>query len=136
MAASTHEADSIAVSSAADESVWLRSLLLECGFVIPSISGFYEMPSSKETPTDFRSYAALIPPSPLYGGNLGSIFISNNPQTPGKDKHTQVRFFKHRGNVKNGQLRIKFIGTKDNSSLTSLRRPCCVLNSKRFVLCA
>ena len=27
-----------------------------------------------------------------------------------------MRFFKHRGNVKNGQLRIKFIGTKDNVS--------------------
>ena len=104
------------MSSAADESVWLRSLLLECGFVIPSLSGFYEMPSSKETPTDFRWYAALIPPSPLYGGNLGSVFTSNNPQTPGKDKHTQVRFFKHRGNVRNGQLRIKFIGTKENVS--------------------
>ena len=87
------------MSSAADESVWLRSLLLECGFVIPSISGFYELPSSKETPTDFRSYASLIPPSPLYGGKIGSIFTSNNPQTPGKDKHMQVRFFKHRGNV-------------------------------------
>jgi len=52
----------------------------------------------------------------LYGGNLGSIFTSNNPQTPGKDKHMQVRFFKHRGNVKSGQLRIKFIGTKENIS--------------------
>ena len=102
--------------SAADKSVWLRSLLLEYGFAIPSISGFYEMPSSKETPTDFRSYAALIPPSPMHGGNLGSIFTSNNPQTPGKDKHMQVRFFKHRDNVKNGQLRIKFIGTKGNAS--------------------
>jgi len=49
-AASTHEAELIAMFSAADESNWLRSLLLECGFVIPSISGFYEMPSSKETP--------------------------------------------------------------------------------------
>ena len=86
------------------------------GFVIPSISGFYEMPSSKETPTDFRSYAALIPPPPLYGANLGSIFTSNNPQTPGKDKHMQVRFFKRRGNVKNGQLKIKLIGTKDDVS--------------------
>ena len=53
-AANTHEAELIAMSSAADESVWLRSLLLECGVVIPSISGFYELPSSKETPTDFR----------------------------------------------------------------------------------
>ena len=28
----------------------------------------------------------------------------------------QVRLFKYRGNVKNGQLRIKFIGIKDNVS--------------------
>ena len=56
------------MSSAADESVWLRSLLLECGFVIPPISG--EVPSNTETPTGFRSYAALIPPSPLHDGNL------------------------------------------------------------------
>ena len=46
-AASTREAELITMSSTADESVWLRSLLLECGFVIPSISGFYEKPSSK-----------------------------------------------------------------------------------------
>ena len=77
--ASTHEAKLIAMSSAADESVWLRSPLLKCSFAIPSISGFYEMSSSRETPTDFRSCAALIPPSPLYGENLGSIFTSNNP---------------------------------------------------------
>ena len=50
-AASTLEAEPIAVSSAAGENVWLRSLLLKCGFVIPSISGFYEMPSSTERPT-------------------------------------------------------------------------------------
>ena len=104
------------MSSAADESGWLRSPLLECGFVIPLISGFYEMPSSKETPTDFRSYAGLIPPSPLYGDNLGSIFTSNNPPTSGKDKHMQMRLFKYRGNFKNGQLRIKFIGTKEHVS--------------------
>ena len=104
------------MSSAADESVWLCSLLLECGFGIPSISSFYEMPSSKETPAAFRSYAVLIPPSPLYGASLESIFTSNNPHTPGKDKHMQVRFFKHRDNIKNGQLRIKFTGTKDNVS--------------------
>ena len=71
---------------------------------------------SKDTPTDFCSYAALIPPSPLCGGNLGSIFTSNNPQTSGKDKHMQVRFFKHRDNAKSGQLIIKFIGTKENVS--------------------
>ena len=67
-AAGTHEAELFAMSSAADESVWLRSLLLECGFVIPPISG--EVPSNTETPTGFRSYAALIPPSPLHDGNL------------------------------------------------------------------
>ena len=44
------------------------------------------------------------------------MLISNNPQTFGKDKHTQVLLFKHRDNVKSGQLRIKFIGTKDNVS--------------------
>ena len=27
----------------------------------------------------------------------------------------QVRFFKHRDNVKNGQLRIKFVGTKEKN---------------------
>ena len=59
-AASTHEAELIAMPAAADESVWLRSLLLECGFVVPSISGFYETPSSKETPADFRSYQGVL----------------------------------------------------------------------------
>ena len=57
------------MASCSDESIWLRSLLLECGFVIPSNSGFYAMPKSKETPTDHKSYAVLIPPSPVYGDN-------------------------------------------------------------------
>ena len=115
-AASTHEAELIAMASCSDESIWLRSLLLECGFVIPSISGFYAMPKSKETPTDHKSYAVLIPPSPVYGDNLGSIFTSNNPETSGKNKHLDVRFFKHRDYVKSGKIRVKFIGTKDNVS--------------------
>ena len=47
---------------------------------------------------------------------MGSVFTSNTPQTSGKEKHMQVRFFKHRDNAKSGQLRIKFIGTKENFS--------------------
>ena len=71
------------------------------------------MPKSKEAPTDHRSYAALIPPSPVYGGNLGSIFTSNNPETSGKNnKHLDVRLFKHRDYVKSGKIRVKLIGTK------------------------
>ena len=115
-AASTHEAELIAMASCSDESICLRSLLLECGFVIPAISGFYVMPNSKETSTDHRTYAVLIPPSPRYGGNLGSIFTSNNPETSGKNKHLDVRFFKHCDYVKSGKIRVKFIGTKVNVS--------------------
>lgn len=115
-AASTHAAELIAMSSCADESIWLRSLLLECGFVIPTIAGFYVMPTSKETPTDFRSYAPLIPPSPVYGDNLGSVFTSNNPETSGKNKHLEVRFFKHRDYVQQGKIRVKYIDTKLNIS--------------------
>ena len=102
------------MASCSDESIWLRSLLLECGFVIPDIFGFYVMPRSKETPTDHRSYAVLIPPPPLYGENLRSILTSNNPETSGENKHLDVRFFKHRGYVKSGKIGVKFIGTKDN----------------------
>ena len=104
------------MDSCSDESVWLRSLLLECGFVIPNIAGFYVMPRSKETPTDHRSYATSNPPSPLHGGNLGSIFTSNNPETSGENKHLDVRFFKHCDYAKSGKIRVKFIGTKDNVS--------------------
>ena len=104
------------MSSCSDEIIWLRPLLLECGFVILCIAGFYVMPKSKEAPTDHRSYAALIPPSSVYGDNLGSIFTSNNPETFGENKHLDVRFFKHRGYVKSGKIRVKFIGTNDNVS--------------------
>ena len=104
------------MASCSDESIWLRSLLLECGFVIPDIAGFYVMPRSKETPTDHRPYAALIPPPPLYGENLGSIFTSNNPETSGENKHLDVRLFKHRDYAKSGKIRVKIIGTKDNVS--------------------
>ena len=74
------------------------------------------MPRSIETPTDHRSYAVLISPSPLYGDNLGRIFTSNNPETFGENKHLEVRFFKHRDYVKSGKIRVKFIGTKGNVS--------------------
>ena len=79
-AASTHEAELVAMASAADEGVWIRNLLLECGFIIPSISGFYKMPTSKDLPTDFRSYAPLLPFTPLYGDNQATMFSSNNPE--------------------------------------------------------
>ena len=115
-AASTHEAELIALASCSDKSIWLRSLLFECGFVVHGIAGLYVMPRSKETPTGHRSCAVLIPPSPLYGGNLGSIFTSNNPETSGENKHLGVRFFKHRDYVKSGKIRVKFIGTKGNVS--------------------
>ena len=104
------------MASCSDESIWLRSLLLQGDFVIPDIAGFYVMPRSKEAPTDHRSYAVLIPLSPLCGGNLGSTFTSNNPETSGGNKHLDVRFFKHRDYVKSGKTRVKFIGTKDHVS--------------------
>ena len=74
------------------------------------------MPKSKEEPTDHHSHAALIPPSPIYGGNLGSIFTSNSPETSGGNKHLDVRFFKHCDYFKSGKIRVKFIGTKDSVS--------------------
>ena len=37
-AKSTHAAELIALSFAADEGVWLRRLLLEIGFVIPHVA--------------------------------------------------------------------------------------------------
>ena len=52
----------------------------------------------------------------FYGDNLGSIFTSNNPEASGKNKHLDVRFFKHRDYAKSGKVRVKFIGTKENVS--------------------
>ena len=81
---------------------------------------FFSPPKSKEAPTDHRSYAALIPSSPVHGGNLGSIFTSNNPEKNFREnkhlKHLDVRFFKYRDYVKSGKIRVKFIGTKNNVS--------------------
>ena len=74
------------------------------------------LPKSKEAPTGHRSYAALIPPSPVYGANFGSIFTSSNQETSGENKHLDVRFFKHRDYIKSGKVRVKSIGTKDNVS--------------------
>ena len=88
--------------------------MLECGDAIPCVAGFYVMPKRKEALTDHRPCAALIPPSPVYGDNFGSIFTSNNPETPGENKHLDVRFFKHRDYVKSSKIRVKFIGTRGN----------------------
>ena len=106
-AASTHEAELIAVASAADEGVWIRNLLLETGFILTSISGFYQMPTSKDMPTDFRSYAPLLSPTPLYGDNQSTILSSNNPETASRSRHLEVRFFKVRDYVLDGCLRVK-----------------------------
>jgi hypothetical protein len=43
-----------------------------------------------------------------------ACFTSNNPETSGKNKHLDVRFFKHRDYAKSCKIRVKSIGTKDN----------------------
>ena len=46
------------------------------------------------------------------------LYNCNNPETSGKNKLLDVRFFKHRDyvKIKSGKIRVKFIGTKDNVS--------------------
>ena len=82
-ALSTSEAELIALSSAAKELVWLRSLL---GDFMMDVKG----------------------PTPIYEDNQATISIANGRGISGRTKHIDVRHFYVREQVENRQLEIVY----------------------------
>jgi hypothetical protein len=111
-ATSTHEAELIAMSFAADEGIWIRRLMLEMGFAIPTI---YRLdPVTDEVNTEDPDSLFRISPSPLLGDNKGTIHTCQNPITNLRSRHLEVRWFKIRDYIKSGLMRVHHIATKHN----------------------
>ena len=127
-AASTHEAELIAMSFAADEAIWTRRLLMEIGFAIPAIHHIRPTdPTSVDRfpdeltdewvaemrPEHLPKQQALAP-TWLLGDNQSAIFTSNNPETSQRSKHLEIRWFRIRDYIKDLSIQVRHIRTGDN----------------------
>ena len=117
-AASTHEAELIAMSFAADEAIWLRRLLLEVGFSVPAVWHMRHN-EADDDPTEFADRAtekwiAKMRPTWLLGDNQSAIFTANNPETSQRSKHLEIRWFRIRDYINDLTLQVRHIPTLDN----------------------
>ena len=115
-AKSTHAAELIALSFAADEGVWLRRLLLEIGFVIPHVARV--VPTEREAEGEYKDLMDIGPQltPPIMCDNKGTTFTANNPATDINNKALETRWYNIRDYVKDGLLRVFHIGTNLNVS--------------------
>lgn len=119
-AGSTHEAELIAMTFAADEAVWTRRLLLEIGFAVPAVHHIKdEDPDDITDPTAYADrkterWIATMRPTWLLGDNQSTIFTATNPETTQRSKHLEIRWFRIRDYVSKKILAVRHIGTLDN----------------------
>ena len=88
MALSTAEAEYIALSSAAQESLWLQQLLADL---------------KKE---EAKSMV-------IYEDNQSAISMARNPQFHGRTKHIAIKYHFIREQVTNGKLELRYFRTND-----------------------
>ena len=88
-ACSTHEAELIALTFAADEAVWLKRLCAEIGLVFNS-------------------------PIPIMCDNQGTVFTAHNPCSNVRSKHLDIRYFKVRQYIEQNLVNVLFVPTKLN----------------------
>ena len=119
-ATSTHEAELIALTFAADEGIWLRRLLTELHFSIPNI---YQLNATGSTETESPAQATLertrpahLAATPILGDNKSSIHTCVNPDTSLRSRHLEVRWFKIRDYITEQLLRVHHIPTECNVS--------------------
>ena len=136
-AGSTHEAELIALGVAADEGVWLRRFLNEIHFAVsPTVhhislasddrdarAHMTQLPQKRsaieefvgEDEVDYDSGPLHMPPTPIFGDNLGTTVTVNNPVSAAwASRHLDRRHFKIRDRIKEGKLRVTFVPTKVN----------------------
>ena len=82
-AQSTSEAELVALSTAAKELVWLRSLLMELDVFIGV-------------------------PTPVYEDNQATIVIANGSGLSSRTKHIDVRYFYVREQIENERIRVEY----------------------------
>lgn len=88
VALSTAEAEYIALSSAAQESIWLRQLLTELG-------------------------KSLEMPTVLFEDNKSSIAMTRNPQFHGRAKHIDIKHHFIREQVSRGKVQLEYCPTAE-----------------------
>jgi transposase InsO family protein len=103
VALSTAEAEYIALSSAAQESIWLRRLTSELG-------------SPPETATT------------IYEDNQSAIAMTKNPQFHGRAKHIDIKYHFIREHVNSGNITLKYCPT-DEMTADILTKP---LSTEQF----
>jgi transposase InsO family protein len=110
VARSTTEAEYIALSSAAAETIWLRNLLIEISkfhdsnVIIAckdSVKGL-DHPKDKDTNTK----SALV-----YGDNTASIQLARNPKFHNRTKHFDIDYHWIREQVKLGKITLTYLPT-------------------------
>ncbi|GAA5905630.1 hypothetical protein JCM5296_000533 [Sporobolomyces johnsonii] len=88
VAISSTEAEYMALSEAAREAIWLRSLLVDLGF----------------PPTS---------PTTIRGDNSGSLLLSSHPTSHSRTKHIAVHYHFTRDQVEEGTLVLKWVPTDE-----------------------
>ena len=86
-AGDTTEAELIAMSSAANELVWAKQLLLDLGLV-----------ATKPT---------------LWGDNKSANILANDPIASDRSKHIRVRHLRVREYVEMDEIKVEWVGTAD-----------------------
>ena len=113
-AKSTHAAELIALSFAADEGLWLRRLLIEIGFVVPHVARIVTVDQKEKGDfDDLQQIGSQLTP-PILCDNKGTVFTSNNPSVDCNTKALETRWYDIRDHVRNGLLRVFHIGTNSN----------------------
>ena len=144
-AASTHEAELIALTLAANETVWIRDLLLTLGFALEGHTVIRPIGSEPVPELDHKNKSANdsdmtfvdehmrdhddgistspdldaryeMPPTPLMNDNESANTAANNPTTTWRNKWIGTRYFQIRNYVRNLQLLPTHVPTKYNVS--------------------
>ena len=115
-AKSTHAAELIALSFAADEGVWLRRLLLEIGFVVPHVCRVVPQDVAEQGELQELKTIGSQLPVPILCDNKGTVFTTNNPSLHINNKALETRWYNVRDHVRDGLLRVFHIGTNLNAA--------------------
>ena len=131
MAASTTEAEYIALSEAVKEAIWIRRLLTEIGSraaiqTQPSAdSDSYHNNETRKQWEDLEDRQTADPsnaeptqiahpaPQVIYADNQASIKLAQNPQSHDRTKHIDIKFHIVREALGNNTIALKYVPTAD-----------------------
>ena len=133
-AASTFEAELIALSFAGNEALWIRKLMGELRFALPSninirskaepdadaTAAEIDPDSVLESPSNAgdadTSSRSKLAPTPVLVDNKSVEYSVNNPETSQRTRHIATRYFKVRDYVRELEIRVRHVGTDVNVS--------------------